>query len=176
MTANTMLQKRPLTRSRAGYRLSQVRRALGSIFTTGFTVVLLALFLMPFLYMIFTSLKTQTQVATTGAPIWPAKYTTYIYKGENAKTYTLSVKKSGFPVKQVINMTDYAGKELQVYRVPLPDGTTKELALIKGYQKSSIFIDPANPTADPIVWEGFYQSLARTWNPAPQWSNYVEMW
>ncbi len=176
MTANTMLQKQPLTRSRTGFRLSQLRRALESTFTTGFTLFLLALFLMPFLYMVFTSLKTQTQIATTGAPIWPAKYTTYTYTGENTQTYTLMVKKSGFPVKQVINMADYAGKELQVYKVPLPDGTTKELALLKGFQKSSIFIDPAKPSADPIVWEGFYQSLDRTWIPAPQWGNYAEMW
>ncbi len=176
MTANTMLKKQPVMRARMSFRLSTFKKIAGATFTTTFTTVLLALFLMPFLYMVFTSLKTQTQVATTGAPIWPAKYTTYTYEGQNTKSYTLMVKKSGFPVKQVINMTDYKGQELQVYNVTLPSGQTKELALIKGFQKSSIFMDPANPTGDPIVWEGFYQSLPRTWIPAPQWSNYAEMW
>ena len=176
MTTNAMLQKQPITRTRTGFRLSQLKKAAGSTFTTTFATVVLALFLMPFLYMIFTSLKTQTQVATTGAPIWPARYTTYTYTGENTKTYTLMVKKSGVPVKQIINMKDFAGQELQVYKVPLPDGTTKELALLKGYQKSSIFIDPAKAAGDPIVWEGFFQTLPRTWIPAPQWSNYAEMW
>ncbi len=176
MTTNAMLQKKPYVGARPKFRWSQVKKVAEGTSVTAFTTVMLALFLMPFLYMVFTSLKTQTQVATTGAPIWPAKYTTYTYKGENTQTYTLMVKKSGFPVKQVINMADYAGKELQVYKVTLPDGTTKELALIKGFQKSSIFMDPVNPSADPIVWEGFYQSLPRTWIPAPQWSNYAEMW
>lgn len=176
MTANTMLKKQPVTRARMSFRLSTFKKIAGSTFTTTFTTVLLALFLMPFLYMVFTSLKTQTQIATTGAPIWPAKYTTYKYAGQNTKSYTLMVKKSGFPVQQVINMSDYTGQELQVYNVTLPGGQTKELALVKGFQKSSIFMDPANPAADPIVWEGFYQSLPRTWIPAPQWSNYTEMW
>jgi multiple sugar transport system permease protein len=159
--------------SRSGARFMKVATPTA---TTAFAAVILALFLMPFLYMVFTSLKTQTQVATTGAPIWPAKYTTYVYTGENRNTYTLKVNKSGFEVNQVINMNDFAGKILEVYNVRLPDGSTRQLALLKGYQKSSIFIDPAKPAADPIVWTGYYMSLPRTWIPAPQWSNYVEMW
>ncbi len=154
----------------------QFKKIGTSTAVTAFATVILALFLMPFLYMIFTSLKTQTQVATTGAPIWPAKYTTYVYTGENKNTYTLKVNKSGFLVDQVINMNDFAGKTLDLYQVPLPEGTTRELALLKGYQKSSIFIDPTKPAADPIIWTGYYMSLPRTWIPAPQWSNYAEMW
>ncbi|HEX2696928.1 MAG TPA: hypothetical protein VHM28_04420, partial [Anaerolineales bacterium] len=115
---------------------TQFRKIGKSTSITAFTTVILGLFLMPFLYMVFTSLKNQTQVATTGAPIWPAKYTTYVYSGENKNTYTFKVNKSGFLVDQVINMNDFAGKTLDVYKVPLPDGTTRDLALLKGYQKS----------------------------------------
>ena len=176
MTANASVQKK--SNMNLGVRVGWTRfmKRANPVFVTVFTSALLALFLMPFLYMIFTSLKNQTQVATTGAPIYPAKYPTYTYGGENKSTYTLKVNKAGFPVDQVINMNDYAGKSLEVYKVPLPDGTTKELALIKGYQKSSIFIDPAKPAGDPFVWTGYYLSLGRSWVFAPQWSNYVEMW
>ncbi|MGZ6316628.1 MAG: carbohydrate ABC transporter permease [Anaerolineales bacterium] len=176
MTANSVLQKKSTMRAGTRFSWTRFKRAANPVSVTALTTVLLALFLMPFLYMIFTSLKTQTQVATTGAPIWPAKYSTYVYTGENKATYTLKVNKSGFPVDQVINMTDYAGKTLEVYKVPLPNGTTKELALLKGYQKSSVFIDPSKPAADPFVWTGYYQSLGRTWSLAPQWGNYAEMW
>ena len=170
------LQKKTVIKAGTGLNWTNFIRRANPAFVTVFTTALLAIFLMPFLYMIFTSLKTQTQVATTGAPIWPAKYPTYVYTGENKSTYTLKVIKSVVPVDQIINMSDYAGKELEVYKVPLLNGTTKEMALIKGYQKSSIFIDPAKPASDPIVWTGYYLSLARSWVFAPQWSNYVEMW
>ena len=176
MSAITALQKKIQRNAGAGLSWTKFMKRANPAFVTVFTIALLALFLMPFLYMIFTSLKNQTQVATTGAPIWPAKYPTYTYGGENKATYTLKVNKSGFPVDQIINMSDYAGKSLEVYKVPLADGTTKEMALIKGYQKSSIFIDPAKPASDPIVWTGYFQSLPRSWVFAPQWSNYVEKW
>jgi multiple sugar transport system permease protein len=143
---------------------------------TTLAAVILAVFLMPFLYMIFTSLENSTQVSTPGAPFWPAKNPTYTYSGGNTKTYTLRVNKSGFIVDQIINMSNYKGKELQVYTVPLAGGITKNLALLQGYQKSSIFIDPANPAADPVVWNGYYQGLPRSWVFAPNWGNYPEMW
>jgi len=176
MSTNSIFQKQSTMRAGSGFSWTKFRRTANPVVVTGLTTVVLGLFLMPFLYMLFTSLKTQTQVATTGAPIWPARYTTYVYTGENKNTYTLKVNKSGFVVNQVINMNEFVGKALEVYRVPLPDGTTRELALLKGYQKSSVFIDPARPAADPIVWTGYYMSMPRTWIVAPQWSNYVEMW
>src|SRR6202142_3457126 len=134
MSANAALLKKSNIKAGPRPGWTKFLKRANPVFVTVFTTALLALFLMPFLYMVFTSLKNQTQVATTGAPIYPAKYPTYIYTGQNKNTYTLKVNKSGFPVDQLINMSDYAGKELEVYKVPQPDGTTKELALIKGYQ------------------------------------------
>ena len=40
-----------------------------------------------------------------------------------------------------------------MYTVPI-DGTTRELMLIKKGRKESTFVDPADPSATPIVWEG----------------------
>ena len=37
------------------------------------TIAILVIFLAPFAFMIFTSLKTQEQISIVGAPIWPAK-------------------------------------------------------------------------------------------------------
>jgi len=176
VTANASLQKKSKIYTGSGVSWTKFMKRANPAFVTVFTLAILAIFLMPFLYMIFTSLKYQTQVATTGAPIWPAKYPTYVYNGANKNTYTFKVIKSVIPVDQIINMNDYAGKEMEVYKVPQPNGTTKEMALVKGFTKSSIFIDPSKPAADPIVWNGYYLSLSRSWVPAPQWSNYVEMW
>lgn len=39
--------------------------------TTGFAAIALAIFLMPFLYMVLTSLKTDAQITQINAPIWP---------------------------------------------------------------------------------------------------------
>ncbi len=148
-----------------------------TIFITLLTAAVAALFLMPFLYMIFTSLKTPVQMTAQNAPIWPAANPTYVFKGENTKSYTFKVNKSGFIVDQKIDMNDYAGKTLQIYSVPLPDGTTKDLALLTGFTKSSIFMDPNNPTADPIVWNGgYFKGLSRPWVFSPSWSNFAEVW
>jgi multiple sugar transport system permease protein len=153
------------------------KNGLNSAFITVFTAALLALFLMPFLYMVLTSLKTKAQITVLGSPIYPALVPTITYKGENTNTYTFKVNKGGVQADQVIDMTKYAGKVLEVYTVPLKDGTKKNLALIVGYQKDAIFIDPQNPTTDPILWsDGYYKALTRPWTLAPTWSNYSDVW
>ena len=154
-----------------------IKKILNSIGVTTFTALVLAIFLAPFLYMIFTSFKSTTQMAIINSPIWPAANPTYKYTGENKGTYTLKVNKSGFLVDQTVDLSTLAGQQLEIYTVPFPDGTHKDMALVKGYQKGSIFIDPANPSADPIVWNGgFFKTLPRPWVLSPAWGNFVEMW
>jgi multiple sugar transport system permease protein len=154
-----------------------LKKTLNSFFVTSFTAVILALFLSPFLYMIFTSLKTTAQMAVPNSPVWPAQYPTYVYTGENKGVYTLKVSKSGPAVDVAIDMNEFIGKELGIYIVPLDDGTTKEMALLKGFNKGSVFMDPANPAAEPIAWNaGYFKTLPRPWTFSPAWSNYVEMW
>ncbi len=155
----------------------KLRDRIYTTLTTSFATLLLALFLMPFLFMVLTAFKTPEQMTAQNSPIWPAKNPTYVYTGENTKSYTLQVKKSGFPAKQAVNMADFKGKTLDVYTVTMPDGTTKDLALLMGFQKGSIFTDPANPAGDPIVWnEGFFKALPRPWIFSPTWSNIAEVW
>ena len=72
---------------------TKTRNGLNSTFITIFTAALLALFLLPFLYMMLTSLKTKAQITVLGSPIYPAAVPLYNYKGENGQM-TVSL---GFP-------------------------------------------------------------------------------
>jgi len=119
-----------------------------SLFATTFTVLLLALFLSPLLRTVSLSLKSADQITTIGAPIWPADPGTFEYEGDT----------------------------LDVYLVPLPDGTTRELALFDPGRQESGFIDPAAPDAGVITWQGSWRALEQPWEFAPQWGNFGEVW
>lgn len=118
------------------------------VIVTFVTLALLFIFLSPFFYMLSTAFKTPTQMTLANAPKWPALPAAFEYNGE----------------------------KLDVYKVPLPDGTTKELALLKPGQKQSTFIDPSNPTAEPIVWQGSWRALQRPWSFAPTLENFTGVW
>ncbi len=160
----------------AARRLPLRRKTISATLTTLLAAVLLAVFLMPFLYMIFSSLKTQSQMSTMGAPIYPAARPQFTYGGENTGTFTFKVLQANVLRDVTIDMKDFAGKALDVYKVPLPSGETKNLALVRGFNKQGVFMDPANPEQDPILWEGSYRSLDRPWVWSPAWSNYTEVW
>ena len=123
------------------------RGLLGKALLTLFAAGALFLFLVPLLNMTLTSLKTTDQMSEPGAPIYPAQPATY----------------------------EYEGKELPVYYVPI-DGTTEELAMLKPGRRASEFINPKDPEAGPIKWEGNWRKLERPWQWAPTWSNYPEAW
>jgi multiple sugar transport system permease protein len=126
----------------------KIFRGLSSVLVTGITLIMLAIFLAPFLFMVFTSLKTQGQISELGTPIWPAEAATF----------------------------EYNGKKLDVYKVPQPDGSVKTMALLKKTNKQSTFVDVANPEAEPYVWDGSYRTLDRNWKWAPYVENYKEVW
>jgi multiple sugar transport system permease protein len=65
---------------------------------------------------------------------------------------------------------------LSVYYVPLPDGTTRELAIVQKGRESSTFVDPSNPTAGTITWQGSWRNLDQPWAVDPQWANYAKVW
>jgi len=83
-------------------------------------------FLSPLAYSALTSLKTESQISDPSAPILPSDPRTF----------------------------DYQGETLDVYFVPMTDGSTRELALVKKGRTQSDFIDPANPAAGTITWGG----------------------
>ncbi len=118
-----------------------------ALLTTAFVAVLLA-FLSPPAYSALLSLKSPTQINQANSPILPSNPATF----------------------------DYQGKTYPVYYVPMPDGTTRELALFKPGRTQSDFLDPANPSAGPITWQGSWRNLTQPWQVSPQWQNYSKVW
>lgn len=68
---------------------------------------------------------------------------------------------------------NYQGKDLVVYTVPTEDGE-KNWALYKPGRKSSEFIDPENPEAGPITWQGQWRSLKAVYRFEPTLENFRE--
>ena len=132
---------------------TKFRNGANSLFLTAFTAALLALFLMPFLYMVLTSLKTKEQLTVLGTPIYPAAIPTFTFNGENTGTYTFKIHKGGILADQKIDLNKYVGKELEIFIVPL-EGGNKNLALVQGYQQDAIFLDPRKSfcRSNPVEW------------------------
>jgi multiple sugar transport system permease protein len=127
----------------------KVRKAIASTLITGLALVVLFMFLLPMLYGISTALKTDSQISEVGAPLYPASEAKYSYQG----------------------------KDYDVYLVPIgEDGKTKPMALVKKGRETSTFVDPANPDAGLIQWEGVWRQLERAWETDPQWTNITEAW
>jgi multiple sugar transport system permease protein len=122
---------------------------------TTVTLVLLILFLSPFAFMVFTSLKTQDQISIVGAPIWPAKPAYYEYNGEEVEVFTVPMNKC-------------QGSE--------DDNSEKGLAMVKKGTKESTFFDPDDPERGEFVCAVSWRALDRPWQFAPTWSNYTEVW
>src|SRR5687767_11716817 len=66
-----------------------LRYGLSTTFVTLLAIALLVIFLAPFAFMIFTSLKTQDQISIVGAPIWPAQPAFYEYNGKKVEVFTV---------------------------------------------------------------------------------------
>ncbi len=164
------------------FRKSRFRKNVNYTFVTAFAAACLAIFLTPFLYMIFTSLKTHLQMTALNSPIWPAAIPSFTYNGENTGTYSFQTNIGGKINDVSVNLQDYKGKALDLYTVPLADGTKKNLGVVVGFQQYAVFMDPANPSADPILWTGpdgnggYYKALPRPWVWSPTWSNYPYTW
>ena len=73
----------PVARSTAG---SSAKASL-----TMFAVILISAYLMPLLYMVTTSFQQPSQIATPGAPIWPATPDTGTFEGKEYPIYTVPI-------------------------------------------------------------------------------------
>jgi multiple sugar transport system permease protein len=126
----------------------KLRNFFNAAAITGLALAVLFLFMVPMVYGIVTALKTDSQFSKIGAPWWPATEGKY----------------------------NYEGKDYEIYTVPMPDGEVRDLALVVKGREQSSFIDPENPEAGLIEWEGAWRQLERTWQPDPQWQNFPEAW
>src|SRR5688500_18481494 len=147
-----------IAKEKAKLRLSrlQIKNGINSTFVTALTVAILIIFLAPFAFMIFTSLKTQEQISIVGAPIWPAKPPVY----------------------------EHNGKQVEVFSVPLGKcqgfdpgtGASGNLAIVKKGQRESVFVDPNDLGRGEFTCAVSWRSLDRGWEFSPTWSNYKVVW
>ncbi len=129
---------------KTGYRAPKMmRNVVMRIVVTSIALVILLIYLMPLAYSVVTSLKTKQQVSDINAPLLPALPEVFTYEGES----------------------------VPVVRVPLEEGT-KALALVKKGRQSSVFIDPQDPAATEITWEGPWRTLEPVYSRSLTWENY----
>jgi multiple sugar transport system permease protein len=125
---------------KAGRKAS--RRAKRGLVTLLVTAILLV-FVVPLIYGLVMSLKTEEQVSSTTQAILP---------------------KSPATIK-------YQGKDLEYFEVPI-DGKTRVLAALEKTRASTTFVDPANTAGEPIVWEGNWRTLKPVMKLDPHLENY----
>jgi multiple sugar transport system permease protein len=138
-------------RSRGMSRPRRGRDTARSFTMTFIAVVVLAAFLSPLVRSFSLSIKSPEQVADVNSPLYPSSPATFTYRD----------------------------RDYDVYEVPLPDGTTKALALVKKGRTSSQFADPADPnaqTAPLIEWQGAWRTLSPAYEFDPKWENYSNAW
>ncbi len=146
MSAVAQAEARPL--STAGPLGRQMRRFGAVAGVTLFAVMIVSAFLMPLAYMVATATKDQSQLTAVGAPIYPATPATF----------------------------EYEGRQLELFDVPTPDGGYQAWALLRPGRESSTFIDPADPAAGPIEWEGRWRTLQQHWTFELNLDNFGNAW
>jgi multiple sugar transport system permease protein len=118
---------------------------------TFLAVVVLAAFLSPLVRSLTLSIKTPQQVAAVDSPLWPVSPVTFTYRD----------------------------RDYPIYQVPLPDGSVKELALVRKGLKQSSFANPFDPNAQAaplITWDGSWRTLQAVTVLDPHFENYSNVW
>ena len=108
-----------------------------------FIWVIALIYIMPIVFMAVTAMMPTEQLGDREAPLYPAK------------------------VKSIT----YEGIEYKLYYVPTEDGI-KEWALVERGLTSSRFIDPQNPDAGLIEWQGDWGKLTWVYEFSPTWENF----
>ncbi len=129
---------------KAGNRTSRgAKRGL----VTLIVIAALLIFLVPLIYGLVMSVKTEAQVSSTTQAILP---------------------------KSPALLT-YQGKDLELYEVPI-NGRTMTLGALEKTRASTTFVDPANPSGEPIVWQGNWRILKPVMKLDPHFENYPTAW
>lgn len=109
-----------------------------------FMFMFMVAYLSPLPFMVIAALTPRDQFLNPNAPILPSERVKF----------------------------NYDGKERIIYYVPMEDGTVRELALYKPSRRSSEFIDPNNPEAGPIKWDGNWRMLDPVYRFSPTLDNF----
>ncbi len=122
---------------------------LNKLAVTALATVVLVSFIAPLGYMFTTGLKTVEQMGDPSAPWWWP---------HSRQTFT------------------YQDKALEIYMVPQADGSLKAMAALKKTNNRTTFIDPQNPTAEPLVYNGKWRQLTPLYKADARWKNFVDAW
>jgi multiple sugar transport system permease protein len=161
-----------VTTKQGGPQISKkMRERTNTILLTGMGLIVLAVFLMPLMYGIVTSLKTDNQITTLGAPWWPASARTFTYEEKTYEIFrVVECDAEGNPIPWGTDSENLYESNC------LLGGRTHEWALVTPRRESAEFLDPENPEAGLILWEGRWRTLERDWVFDAQWGNYVKAW
>lgn len=118
----------------------------GTLLLNLFAGLLLLFYLLPMVYMVFTSLMESDQLGDRFAPPYPARQQSFEYQGE----------------------------QLLVYQVPVA-GETHNLALVTPGRTSSQFIDPQHPEAGLIDWQGSWRTLPGAYSFHLSWDSFARV-
>jgi multiple sugar transport system permease protein len=110
-------------------------------------IAVLLVFLVPLIYGLVMSVKTEAQVSSTTQAILPKSPSTFAYQG----------------------------KDLELYEVTV-NGRTQVLAALDKTRSSTTFVDPANSSGAPIVWQGNWRTLRPVMHLDPHFENYPTAW
>lgn len=134
---------------------NHIKKHVKALVVTLFTLAILFIFLSPFAFMVFTSLKTQAQISIVGAPIWPAQHPVAEYQGEEVEVFTVPVEAcEGFENEQ----------------------GTRYLAIVRKGTRQSTFTDLNEPERGEFTCAVSWRSLDRPWVWSPTYANYIEVW
>jgi multiple sugar transport system permease protein len=144
----TLAAARPLTHIGLRGRFDRRLRAWTAISgVTLFGLVVVSAYLMPLGYMAATALKNAAQMSEAGAPLYPAKPSTFTWQGH----------------------------EYAVYKVPTADGV-HEWALVDPRREDATFVDPGHPENGTIEWQGRWRTLEQAWQFGLELENFAVVW
>ncbi len=112
-----------------------------------FVFTLLIAYLSPLAYMFVTALKEKEQFSDAASPLYPARHVEF----------------------------EYEGKSYPVLKVPT-DAGVRELAIVVRKRTYAEFVDPANPEAGLIHWEGNWRELENIYIPNATFDNFTKLW
>ena len=121
----------------------RLRDFTGTALLNLFMFLFILAYLSPLPFMVIASLTPHDQFLNPNAPILPSRRVKF----------------------------NYEGKDLNVYNVPT-EGGIRQWALYKPSRQSSEFIDPQNPEAGPIHWEGLWRTLESVYVFSPTLDNF----
>jgi multiple sugar transport system permease protein len=144
----TLAAARPLPRlGLRGVFGRRVRRWTTISSVTFLGLVVASAYLMPLGYMAATSLKDAAQMSEPGAPLYPARPSTFAWQGQ----------------------------EYVVYNVPTADGV-RQWALVDPRREDATFVDPAHPENGTIEWQGRWRTLEQAWQFGLALENFAVVW